>query len=158
MQYDTISYCMHLKAPPCFSLEDVSAMHAKNSSVSSATAGVAVTASSLTSLTYGIGWYLRFRCGITVGWPHGGGSFTTPPATWPSVGARVDMHRAVPITYIDNVCTHSYSYVWYDEDMWMQHIDWMAISGITHFLAMTGQEEVSCCDFCVAWFGGVTKL
>ena len=52
------------------------------------------------------------------------------------------MGRAVPYTYMDNVCTHSYSYVWYDEEDWVRHIDWMALSGINVFLAMTGQEEV----------------
>jgi hypothetical protein len=41
-----------------------------------------------------------------------------------------------------NVCTHSYSLVWYDWDQWSAFIDWMALSGINLALAMTGQEEV----------------
>jgi alpha-N-acetylglucosaminidase len=41
-----------------------------------------------------------------------------------------------------NVCTHSYSLVWYDWPAWERFIDWMALSGINLFLAMTGQEEV----------------
>ena len=41
-----------------------------------------------------------------------------------------------------NVCTHSYSLVWYDWNHWTAFIDWMALSGINMALAMTGQEEV----------------
>jgi hypothetical protein len=50
--------------------------------------------------------------------------------------------RAVPYTYEDNVCTHSYSYVWYGEKEWTEHIDWMALQGVNVFLAMAGQEEI----------------
>ncbi len=41
-----------------------------------------------------------------------------------------------------NVCTHSYSLVWYDWPQWEAFIDWMALSGVNMALAMTGQEEV----------------
>lgn len=41
-----------------------------------------------------------------------------------------------------NVCTHSYSLVWYQWSDWERFIDWMALSGINLFLAMTGQEEI----------------
>ena len=41
-----------------------------------------------------------------------------------------------------NVCTHSYSLVWYNWEQWSAFIDWMALSGINLALAMTGQEEV----------------
>ena len=93
----------------------------------------------------GIGHYTRFQCRLTVGWTRGGGSHTNASA-WPChTGALkpVSMGRAVPITYTDNVCTHSYSYVWYGEKEWTEHIDWMALQGVNVFLAMAGQEEVS---------------
>ena len=54
----------------------------------------------------------------------------------------MEVQRAVKYTYEDNVCTHSYSYVWYSEEDWSRHIDWMALSGINLFLALTGQEEI----------------
>merc|ERR1719253_619459 len=41
-----------------------------------------------------------------------------------------------------NVCTHSYSLVWYSWQDWQVLIDWFALSGINLVLAMTGQEEV----------------
>jgi len=105
---------------------------------------VKVTATSMSELTYGIGRYTRFVCNLTVGWPRGGGSSNATGLSWPCTASMMPMAmgRAVPYTYMDNVCTHSYSYVWYDEEDWVRHIDWMALSGINVFLAMTGQEEV----------------
>lgn len=41
-----------------------------------------------------------------------------------------------------NVCTHSYSLVWYSWLEWERLLDWMAVRGVTMFLALTGQEEV----------------
>ena len=47
-----------------------------------------------------------------------------------SLCLQVTKARAVPYSYEDNVCTHSYSYVWYDADQWTAHIDWMALQGV----------------------------
>ena len=41
-----------------------------------------------------------------------------------------------------NVCTHSYSMVWYDWAAWQSLIDNMALRGINMVLALTGQEEI----------------
>jgi len=41
-----------------------------------------------------------------------------------------------------NVCTHSYSLVWYDWPAWQNLIDNMALRGINMVLALTGQEEI----------------
>ena len=133
-----------VKEPPCFTLAAVSA---------GAESKVTVTASSMDTLTYGIGYYMRFACGLSVGWVGGGGnSFSSAEFAansssqrWPChVGALkpVAVARAVPYTFQDNVCTHSYSYAWFDQAAWMMHIDWMALAGVNVFLALTGQEEV----------------
>ena len=115
---------------PCFSL-------------SQAGGKVSVTASSMSELTYGIGYYTRYTCGLTVGRDKWGGSHTKAKS-WPCTASLkpVDMPRAVKYTYQDNVCTHSYSYVWYGEEEWTQHIDEMALNGINVFYAITGQEEI----------------
>lgn len=44
--------------------------------------------------------------------------------------------------YYQNVCTQSYSYVWWDWARWEKEIDWMALSGINLALAFTGQEAI----------------
>lgn len=48
----------------------------------------------------------------------------------------------MPWSYFMNVCTHSYSLVWYNWAQWEALIDWMALHGINNVLAMTGQEEM----------------
>ena len=48
---------------------------------------IAIAATSMSELTYGIGYYARFSCGFTVGWAHGGGSYTGNASTaWPCHG------------------------------------------------------------------------
>jgi len=41
-----------------------------------------------------------------------------------------------------NVCTVSYSSVWWDWERWEQEIDWMALQGINLPLSFTGQEYI----------------
>lgn len=44
--------------------------------------------------------------------------------------------------YYQNVCTVSYSSVWWDWARWEREIDWMALNGINLPLAFTGQEAL----------------
>ena len=53
-----------------------------------------------------------------------------------------DFSSFLPLPFIKNVCTHSYSLVWYSWKDWEQFIDWLALSGINNILALTGQEQV----------------
>ena len=111
--------CGEEKAPaPCFALSQKAGK-------------VAIAATSMSELTYGIGYYTRYTCGLTVGRDKWGGSHTNA-SSWPCTSTlkSVAVPRAVKYTYQDNVCTHSYSYVWYGEEEWTQHIDQMALSGI----------------------------
>jgi len=85
---------------------------------------------------------LREVCNMTFGWPRGGGSNVAIPNPWPCVGQPITRKRVAPWSYIMNVCTHSYSLVWYGWKEWQAFIDWMALSGINMALAMTGQEEI----------------
>jgi hypothetical protein len=103
---------------------------------------VAISASSASELTAGLGVYLREVCNMTIGWPRGGGSNVIVPNPWPSVGPPITRQRIAAWSYIMNVCTHSYSLVWYGWNEWQSFIDWMALSGINMALAMTGQEEI----------------
>lgn len=104
---------------------------------------LSVAASSASELTYGIGRYLRTECGMTIGWPRGGGSNLFIPKDWPKIEGPIAGRRNTPWSYFMNVCTHSYSFVWYTWQDWEQLIDWMALSGINNVLALTGQEEIA---------------
>ncbi len=44
--------------------------------------------------------------------------------------------------YYENVCTVSYSMVWWDFKRWEREIDWMAMRGINFPLAFNGQELI----------------
>ncbi|KAK2110518.1 hypothetical protein P7K49_010264 [Saguinus oedipus] len=44
--------------------------------------------------------------------------------------------------YYQNVCTQSYSFVWWDWARWEREIDWMALNGINLALAWSGQEAI----------------
>ena len=121
--------CAHL-APPCYIMSDREG------------GTIAISGSSAAELTAALGVYFREYCNMTIGWPRGGGSRVFMPSAWPVLGGTVARRRVVPWSYMMNVCTHSYSLVWYDWDAWQAFIDWMALSGINHALAMTGQEEV----------------
>jgi hypothetical protein len=81
---------------------------------------------------------LSFSFFSCAGWPRGGGSRLATPSPWPSLGPTVTRARIVPWSYIMNVCTHSYSLVWYSWQQWSDFIDWMALSGINMALALTG--------------------
>lgn len=116
---------------PCFMLSD------DNSG-----SQVQIAGTSASEITAGIGYYLMQFCNMSFGWPRGGGSNVFTPATWPTVGQAVVQARTAPYSYIMNVCTHSYSLVWYSWSQWEGFIDWMALHGINLALAMTGQEEV----------------
>ena len=101
-------------------------------------------------MTAGIGWFLRHNCNITIGWPRGGGSTSIAQREvllnhylrQPDSRPPIEQHRQVPLNYLMNVCTHSYSLVWYSWTEWEAFIDWLALSGINMVLALTGQEEI----------------
>jgi alpha-N-acetylglucosaminidase len=120
--------CAGIKAP-CFSISD-----SGNKTT--------IMGSGANELSAGVGYYWREHCNMTIGWTRGGGSNVFTPKEWPKVGAVVSRKRAVPWSYFMNVCTQSYSLVWYGWKEWEHMIDWMALSGINNVLATTGQEEV----------------
>ena len=103
---------------------------------------ISISGTGASELTAALGEYFRNWCNMTIGWPRGGGHNMFLPSPWPKIGSPVTRKRIVPWSYIMNVCTHSYSLVWYNWEQWTSFIDWMALSGINLALAMTGQEEV----------------
>ena len=103
---------------------------------------VAITGTTASELTGGVGIYLREYANMTFGWPRGGGNRVFTPSPWPRVGAPVSRARSVPYSHITQVCTHSYTLVWHDWAAWEKFIDWMALVGHNSIIAPTGQEEV----------------
>lgn len=46
------------------------------------------------------------------------------------------------IRYFSNVCTFSYSFVWWDWERWERHIDWLALQGFNLPLVQVGMVRI----------------
>jgi alpha-N-acetylglucosaminidase len=107
---------------------------------------IGIKATSLSSLSFGFGTYLRTRCNASLTWVKTGGLEPRCAAgsRLPPVGAEASRvySRSVRWTYYQNVVDSSYSFVWWDFDRWATEIDWMALTGINIALVYTGQEKV----------------
>ncbi|KAL2078471.1 hypothetical protein ACEWY4_026156 [Coilia grayii] len=87
----------------------------------------------------GIYNYLKYFCNCHVSWS--GNQLNVPRILPPLTGVlRISsQHRC---RYYQNVCTQSYSNVWWDWPRWEKEIDWMALNGFNMPLAYTGQEAL----------------
>ena len=95
------------------------------------------------SLASAFHWYLKYYCFNSISWGvNGSGDYLNPPNPLPLPSSRVHMVSNVKYRYYMNVCTVSYSMVWWDWARWERELDWMAMNGINMPLAFTGQEYV----------------
>lgn len=81
--------------------------------------------------------YLKYYCNCHVSWE--GTQLDTLPAELPDVDYSDT--GSSHFIYYQNVCTWSYSFVWWTWTEWQRHIDWMALNGISLSLAPV-QEHV----------------
>uniref|UniRef100_A0A0A9Y585 Alpha-N-acetylglucosaminidase n=1 Tax=Lygus hesperus TaxID=30085 RepID=A0A0A9Y585_LYGHE len=100
---------------------------------------VTIEGSSGTAVSYGFNHYLKHALNCQVSWD--GDQLELPPFENMPV---VEYGFSVPdsFRYYMNVCTFSYSYVWWDWARWEREIDWMALNGFNLVLAFTGTEAV----------------
>lgn len=112
---------------------------------------IAITGSSVNSLVFGIGTYVKQYCNVSLTWVKTGGMerarTSCGNANLPYIGdgtngAKVAIQRVVKWTYYQNVVMSSYSFVWWDWARWQIELDWMALHGINLALMYTGQEAV----------------
>ncbi|XP_012864259.1 PREDICTED: alpha-N-acetylglucosaminidase [Dipodomys ordii] len=102
-------------------------------------APVRVRGSTGVAAAAGLHRYLRDFCGCQVAW-----SSSQLHLPWPLPEVPEELTEATPnrYRYYQNVCTQSYSFVWWDWARWEQEIDWMALNGINLALAWNGQEAI----------------
>ncbi|KAM3823409.1 alpha-N-acetylglucosaminidase [Vipera latastei] len=98
-----------------------------------------VSGSSGVAAASGIYHYLKDFCGCHVSWS---GTQLRLPESLPPVSAEIIVTSPNRFRFYQNVCTYSYSFVWWNWDRWEQEIDWMALHGINMALAFTGQEAI----------------
>ncbi|KAM6175280.1 alpha-N-acetylglucosaminidase [Erethizon dorsatum] len=102
-------------------------------------ARVRVRGSSGVAAAAGLHRYLRDFCGCHVAWS---GVQLRLPRPLPAVPGELTEASPYRYRYYQNVCTHSYSFVWWDWLRWEWEIDWMALNGINLALAWSGQEAI----------------
>ncbi|XP_075033481.1 alpha-N-acetylglucosaminidase isoform X2 [Mixophyes fleayi] len=100
---------------------------------------VAVVGSSGVAAATGCYSYLKYYCGCHISWS---GVQLRVPSPLPLVASPVTVRTPNRFRYYQNVCTSSYSFVWWDWARWEKEIDWMALNGINMPLAFTGQEAI----------------
>ncbi|XP_028170318.1 alpha-N-acetylglucosaminidase [Ostrinia furnacalis] len=94
-----------------------------------------IRASSGTAAMWGFNHYLKKYCNSQIAWQV---QRVSIPSPLPEVNETIvasDRFR-----YYQNVCTVSYSFVWWDMRDWRRHVEWMAFNGINLALAPIAQE------------------
>lgn len=91
---------------------------------------VLIEASSGVSACKAFHHYLTYYCNSHVSWD---GMKIRIPAELPDV--NVTQTSPSRFIYYQNVCTWSYSFVWWQWSDWRKHIDWIAMQGISLTLA-----------------------
>ncbi|XP_010967292.2 alpha-N-acetylglucosaminidase [Camelus ferus] len=102
-------------------------------------AQVRVLGSTGVAAAAGLHRYLRDFCGCHVAWSS---SQLRLPQPLPAVPEELTEATPNRYRYYQNVCTQSYSFVWWDWAHWEREIDWMALNGINLALAWSGQEAI----------------
>ncbi|CAN8004413.1 unnamed protein product, partial [Ixodes hexagonus] len=101
---------------------------------------ISITGTSGVAVATGLYYYLKRYCAVHVSWS--GIQTKTATGSPPLVTSPIRVTLNDRFRYYQNVCTASYSMVWWNWTRWEQEIDWMALSGINLPLAFNGQEEI----------------
>ncbi|XP_056433195.1 LOW QUALITY PROTEIN: alpha-N-acetylglucosaminidase-like [Gadus chalcogrammus] len=100
---------------------------------------IVATGSTGVAVASGLYNYLKYFCNCHVSWS---GDQLDLPRPLPQVTGVLRINTKHRFRYYQNVCTVSYSSVWWDWPRWEREIDWMALNGINLPLAFTGQEAL----------------
>ncbi|XP_973259.1 alpha-N-acetylglucosaminidase isoform X2 [Tribolium castaneum] len=98
---------------------------------------IQITGTTGVAAATGFNHYLKYFCNCHVSWE------TTQlkvPEVLPEVNLTITLNDR--FRYYQNVCTTSYSFVWWDWTQWEKHIDWMVLNGFNLVLAFNGQEAI----------------
>lgn len=84
---------------------------------------------------WGFNYYLKKYCKSQIAWQV---QRVVVPEPLPEVDELVVSNDR--FRYYQNVCTASYSFVWWQTNDWVEHVQWMALNGINLALAPVAQE------------------
>lgn len=88
-------------------------------------------------MTRGFHYYLKYFLNSHISWD--GNQLNGIIEPFPYVNLTITSPNK--FIYYSNVCTHSYSFTWWQENDWRNHLDWMALQGINLFIAPI-QEQI----------------
>ncbi|VEN63451.1 unnamed protein product [Callosobruchus maculatus] len=86
----------------------------------------------------GLNYYLKYYCNVQISWEFSQANYL--PQNLPEIDVTITLNDR--FRYYQNVCTTSYSFVWWQWEDWEKHIDWMALNSFNLILASTGQEAI----------------
>uniref|UniRef100_A0A1B6CZE1 Alpha-N-acetylglucosaminidase n=3 Tax=Clastoptera arizonana TaxID=38151 RepID=A0A1B6CZE1_9HEMI len=98
---------------------------------------VQIIGSSGVAVAWGFHHYLKYYCKCHVSWE---ADQLNLPEILPAVNLSIVANDR--FRYYQNVCTSSYSFVWWNWERWERELDWMALNGFNLALAFVGQEEI----------------
>ncbi|KAF5300022.1 hypothetical protein FQR65_LT09279 [Abscondita terminalis] len=98
---------------------------------------VLVTGTTGVCAATGINHYLKYYCLGQVSWQT---SNLNIPEELPNVNVTVASHDR--FRYYQNVCTASYSFVWWTWADWEKHIDWIVLNSYNLVLSLNGLEAI----------------
>ncbi len=85
---------------------------------------VALSGTTGVELAMAANHYLKYVANVSVSWENTGGTQAfVAPGPLPQPAAPVHIERSTTYHYYANVCTFSYSFVWYTLDDWVREID-----------------------------------
>lgn len=96
---------------------------------------LSIRASTGVAAVWGFNYYLKKYCNSQIEWQN---SNVNIPDPLPEVNEYVIANDR--FRYYENVCTASYSFVWWNVEDWLLHVEWMALNGINMALAPIAQE------------------
>lgn len=94
-----------------------------------------INASTGVAAIWGFNYYLKKYCKSQIAWQVERVSIPDP---LPDVNETIVANDR--FRYYQNVCTASYSFVWWSVTDWLKHVEWMALNGINLALAPVAQE------------------
>lgn len=96
-----------------------------------------IKANTAVAAAWGFNYYLKYYCNSSVNWS---GKNINIIDKLPIVPTIIRITATDYIRFYQNVCTYSYSYVWWDWSRWEYEIDWAALNGINLVYAQTAAE------------------
>ncbi|CAH1960019.1 unnamed protein product [Acanthoscelides obtectus] len=98
---------------------------------------IRITGTTGVAVATAFNYYLKYFCNVQISWEF---SRANLPEILPEINETITLNDR--FRYYQNVCTTSYTFVWWQWEDWEKHIDWMALSSFNLILASTGQEAI----------------